>query len=228
MNEDYEGRLDRRPELTVRSPWLRLSPESWVSLSAAWGSYREETVGYRSDVISRYGVGFLGYYEKSLGSEVELFSKSQGETWFYDKDDADQQMFWSLTGLRYRLGSLELATAYERRYAWGEGAMQWDRYRDRERLHQKLRFPLGREVFGLVRGSYDLEQSKIDEAFYALQWLTDCLKWELHYTDDRTSGGEGRLGLSMSILAFPDTPASFGQKIDEDPFERPQGLPARD
>ncbi len=26
------------------------------------------------------------------------------------------------------------------------------------------------------------------------------------------------MGLSLSILAFPDTPASFGQEIDEDPF----------
>lgn len=104
--------------------------------------------------------------------------------------------------------------------------MLWDCYRERERLHQQLRFPMGREVFGLVRGSYDLEQSEVDKVYYALQWVTDCMKWELNYTDDRSSGGEGRVGLSLSILAFPDTPASFGQEIDEDPFERPRDLPA--
>lgn len=224
----YEGRLDRRPEVTVQSPWFRLYPGSWIAFSASWGSYREETIGYRSDTISRYGAGFRSYYEKSLGAGVDFFSKSQGETWFYDKDDADQQMLWSLTGLRYRLGVLELATAYERRYAWGEGAMLWDRYRERERVLQKLRFPMGREIFGLVRGSYDLEQSEVDEVFYALQWLTDCMKWELHYVDDRTSGGEDRVGLTLSILAFPDTPASFGQEIDENPFDRPRDLPLSD
>ena len=52
------------------------------------------------------------------------------------------------------------------------------------------------------------------------------MKWELNYTDDRSSGGEGRVGLSLSILAFPDTPVSFGQEIDEDPFERLRDLPA--
>jgi len=227
LKNDYKGRLERRPEVEVRSPWFRISPESWVSLSASWGSYREETAALRSDVISRWGAGFRGYYEKDLGADLDLFFKSQGESWFYDRDGADQQMLWGLTGLRYRIGALELATAYERRYAWGEGAMLWDRYRERERLHQKLRFPMGREVFGLVRGSYDLKQSEIDEVHYALQWVTDCMKWELNYTDDRSSGGEGRVGISLSILAFPDTPASFGQEVDEDPFERPRDLPDR-
>lgn len=221
----YEGRLDRRAELQVRSPWFRISPESWLSLSASWGTYREETAGYRGDTTSRYGAGFRSYFEKALGTEVELFSKSWGEAWFYDKDGADQQILWSLMGLRYRLGGLELATAYERRHVWGEGAMLWDRYREAEKIRQKLRFPLGREVFGLVRGSYDLQQSEFDEVFYALQWITDCMKWELHYVDDRTSGAEDRIGLTLSILAFPETPASFGQDTDEDPFERPRDLP---
>lgn len=224
LNNDYEGRLERRPELTVESPWIQISPESWVMLSGAWGAYREEMAEYRSGVISRYGAGFKGYYEKNLGSAVEFFSKSQGEAWFYDRDHQEHQMLWNLTGLRYRLGVLEMATGYERRYVWGEGAMLWDHYRERERLHQKLRFPMGREVFGQVRGSYDLEQTKVDEVFYALQWVTDCMRWELHYVDDRTSGGEGRIGLALSILAFPDTPASFGQKLNEDPFERPRDL----
>ena len=51
LRDDYKGRLERRPEVEVRSPWFRISPESWVSLSASWGSYREETAALRSDVI---------------------------------------------------------------------------------------------------------------------------------------------------------------------------------
>ena len=30
--------------------------------------------------------------------------------------------------------------------------------------------------FGRHRGSYDLEQSEIDKVYYALQWVTDCMK----------------------------------------------------
>ena len=74
-------------------------------------------------MISRWGAGFRSYYEKSLGTDVDLFSKSRGEAWFYDKRNTNQQMLWSLTGLRYRIGVLELATVYEHRYVWGEGAM---------------------------------------------------------------------------------------------------------
>ena len=105
--------------------------------------------------------------------------------------------------------------------------MLWDQYRERERIHQKLRFPLGRELYLALRGSYDLDASMADEARYGLQWVTDCMKWELHYTDDRTSGNDDSIGLSLSLLAFPETPASFGQAVQRDPFDRPKGLPKK-
>ena len=49
--------------------------------------------------------------------------------------------------------------------------------------------------------------------------------WDLHFKDDRTSGGDDEIGLSMFINAFPDRPASFGQKLDVDPFVRPRDVP---
>ena len=221
----YKGRLDRRPELTVQSPWFRTSSWSWLNLTASWGAYREEVADRRGEVTNRYGLGAHSYFEKALGENVEFFSDTVGNLWFYDRDNADQQMLTSFTGLRYRLGAFEMGTAYERRYTWGEGAMLWDQYRERERIHQRLRFPLGREVFAAFRGSYDLDESMVDEVQYALQWVTDCMKWELRYIDDRTSGNDDSVGLSLTILAFPDTPASFGQVLLRDPFDRPRDLP---
>ena len=47
------------------------------------------------------------------------------------------------------------------------------------------------------------------------------MKWELRYRDDRALGSENSLNLSVSLLAFPDTPASFGEYRDNDPFEPP-------
>ena len=221
----YKGRLDRRPELTVWSPWFRASPYWWLTLSASWGAYREETLARRSGTISRYGLESHSYFEKELWPRIEFFSDTMGSLWFYDRGSADQQMLWSFTGLRYRIGAIELGTAYERRSTWGDGAMLWDLYRQRERVHQKLRFPMGREIYASFRGSYDLDESLVDEVIYSLQWVVDCMTWDLHYADDRTSGNDDRVGLSLFIRAFPDTPASFGQRVETDPFDRPRDLP---
>ena len=49
--------------------------------------------------------------------------------------------------------------------------------------------------------------------------------WDLHYKDDRTSGSDDEIGLSLYILAFPDREASFGQRVDVDPFVRPKEVP---
>jgi hypothetical protein len=66
-----------------------------------------------------------------------------------------------------------------------------------------------------------MDASKIDEVNYALQWISDCMKWELRYHDDHTSGSNSSIGLSVSILAYPNTPASFGERMDYDPFDPP-------
>ncbi|MBQ3403384.1 MAG: hypothetical protein IJG65_08470 [Synergistaceae bacterium] len=225
--EDFKGRLERRPEFTVWSPWFR-QLSSWNRLYASYGSYRETVRGQpEGDSTSRYGMGFRHYFERTLNDTgtIEFFTDSEGVLWFYDREDADHEMLRSFTGLRYKIGAFELGTGYEKQYTWGESPMHWDQYKDRERIHQKLRFPLGREIYTALRGSYDLKESMIDEMHYSLQWVTDCMIWDLHYKNDRTSGGDDEIGLSIAIRAFPDRPASFGQKLDVDPFVRPREVP---
>ena len=169
-----------------------------------------------------YGIGIRNYAEKRAG-DVELFANTEGVLLMYD--GTDQEMLRSFTGLRYKIGAVELGTAYERQYVWGESPMHWDTYKERERIHQKIRFPLGREVYTSFRGSYDLDESMIDEMNYSLQWITDCMLWDLHYKDDRTSGSDDEIGLSLFIRAFPDREASFGQSLNKDPFDRPREIP---
>ena len=221
----FKGRLDRRPELIVWAPWFKSSLYSWMRLYASYGSFKEHIHGQEEgDVTSRYGLGFRNYAEYMMGS-VELFSDTNGSAWFYDRDNADHEILRSFTGLRYTIGAFELGTGYERQYTWGDSPMNWDEHRERERVHQKARFPLGREVYAAVRGSYDLKESMIDEIIYSLQWVTDCMLWDLHYKDDRTNNGDSYIGLTMSINAFPDRTASFGQRVDVDPFVRPREIP---
>ena len=221
----FKGRLDREPEVIVFAPWYKSSAYSWMRFYASYGRYEETIYRLPSDgVISRYGMGFRNYWERPYG-KVELFADSRGEAWLYDRDDADQEMLRSFMGVRYKIGAFQLGTGYERQFAWGDSPMFWDEYKDRERIHQKVRAPLGREVFAAVRGSYDLKENMIDEVVYSLQWETDCMLWDLHYKSDRTDDGDSSIGLSLLVKAFPERRVSFGQREEIDPFDRPREVP---
>ena len=229
-NSEFKGRLDRRPEFIVYAPWFKSSLYSWMRIYAAYGSFKEKIYGGgEGDVTARYGIGLRSYFEKALDDRgnIELFSDTTGEAWFYDRENADHEVIHSFTGLRYKLGSVEMGTAYESQKVWGESAMHWDQYKKRKRIHQKIRVPLGKEVATVFRGSYDLDESMIDEMNYSLRWETDCMIWDLHYKDDRTSGGDDKIGLTISLNAFPNSKASFGQKLDVDPFLRPADVPGK-
>ena len=226
---DYKGRLDRRPEFIGWFPWFKSSLYSWARFHVTYGNYKETMHNEREnggENTSRYGVGFRNYYERPAG-KVEFFSDASGVSWFYDREDADHEMLRIFTGLRYKIGAFEMGTGYERQYTWGESAMHWDQYSNRERFHQKIRFLLSGEFYFMMRGSYDLNESMIDEVYYALQWITDCMTWDLHYKDNKMSGGEDEIGLSLSLNAFPNAGASFGQRLDTDPFLRPADVPKK-
>ncbi len=229
--EEFKGRLERKPEFIITSPYFKSTDYSWAVVYAAYGTFRENIYGQpEGPNIVRYGLGFRNYFEKLLDekNKIELFSDSQGAAWFYDSNDSDHEMLRSFTGLRYKIGAFELGTGYERQYIWGESPMHWDQFKKRDRIHQKIRFPLGREIYTSLRGSYDLEENMIDEMLYSIQWVTDCMVWDLHYKNDRTSGGDDKIGLSLSINAFPNSQASFGQKLEIDPFVRPREIPKDD
>jgi LPS-assembly protein len=241
----YKGRLDRKPEFSLLTPWWKdPAAPAWHRLGAAWGAYREETLGGRGDgdFVARYGAAAQSYGEIPLGSAgtgtgvgagtgkplsgvFDFFWNVSYGAWFYDRDGGDSKFLEGILGVRGRLGPLDLGLGYERRFVDGNSPMLWDSLREAEKIHQKIRFPLGRELFAAARGSYDLRESFVDEVHYALQWITDCMKWELAYHDDRTPDANDRIGLSLSLLAFPNTPASFGQYKDTDPFARPEDLP---
>ncbi|MBQ7560121.1 MAG: LPS-assembly protein LptD [Synergistaceae bacterium] len=225
---EFKGRLERRPELIITTPYFKSSKYSWMVISAAYGRFQETIHGQLDgSAVTRYAVGLKNYFERKIHEKgnVELFSSSEGIAFFYDNDKSDHEMFRSFTGLRYNLGSVELGTGYERQSVWGESPMHWDQYKKRQRVHQRIRFPVGREVFLGVRGSYDLDEKVFDEMFYSIQWVTDCMVWDLHYRNDRTSGGNDTIGLSLAVKAFPNSPASLGQNKFIDPFDRPAEIP---
>ena len=227
----YQGHLTREPELSVSSPWIKdpAGSSSWFKLNAVWGMYRESTVNFSGETISRWGADVQSYFESPIGKRADVFWNIHYWTWFYDNDSPSserrQEVLHGILGVRYGFGAIEMATGYERRYVWGSSPLYWDAWEEAEKIHQKIRFPLSREIFLSARGSYDLEESLVNEVTYSLQWINDCMKWELLFRDDRTSGSDDKISLNVAILAFPNTPASFGEYKDNDPFARPDGLP---
>ena len=225
---EYKGRLTREPEFTILTPYYRISPYSYLMLDASFGSYNETVYQGSSTRTLRYGLGFHNYFEMPVDANgTELFANVTGEAWRYDRDSAHQEFVNIFTGFRYKLGSVELGTAYEKIYRWGQTAMQWDEIRKRERVHQKIRFPIGKEFYTYFRGSYDLYENMLDETIYGLQWVTDCMIWDLYYRRDKTSGGDNQIGLTLSLRAFPDNRTSLGQAEVKDPFLRPSDLPKK-
>lgn len=227
-NTEFKGRLERKPEVIITTPYFKSSSYSWMVISAAYGRFQETIHGQPDgSAVTRYSIGFKNYFEKAIHDKgnVQLFSLSEGIAMFYDNENSDHEMFRSFTGLRYNFGSVELGTGYERQTVWGESPMHWDQYKKRERIHQRIKFPVGREVYLGFRGSYDISEKVLDEMFYSIQWVTDCMVWDLHYKSDRTSGGNDTVGLSLAIKAFPNSPASLGQDKYIDPFDRPAEFP---
>jgi LPS-assembly protein len=234
----YEGYVTRHGELSVLTPWFRdkAFDLGWFRLGASWGRYSEEfpPAEQTDGTVMRYGPEARSYVEVPLSSSFprasapNLFWNIRYNAWFYDDaDDMNQEVLRGFMGIRWRLGAFELGSGYERRFAWGSSPMEWDQYYgyDAEKVRQKVRFPLGKEVFLAAQGSYDFNGELVDQAYYALQWITDCMKWELSYLDDRTSGDDDYFTLHVSLNALPRTPSSFGQYRFEDPFERPWDLP---
>jgi len=225
----FRGLLDRKPEFSVLSPWYRdyTMNESWFRLGATAGRYWERTSFMLGETTTRYGVMLQNYIEQPINRDVTFFSNTTYDAWFYnDIDDSRQGTLNCFMGLRYNFGVVELMSGYERRFVWGESPMLWDRYSDRERFHQKARFPFGRELFLVARGSYDTTASKIDEVNYTLQWVTDCMRWELNFRNDRSSGSNSRINLRVLINAFPNAPLSLGERRQHNPFDPPD-IPGR-
>jgi len=210
----YRGRLDRRPEFTLYTPWMRdyTFRNSWIRLGLSAGRYWERTSTMSNDAVSRYGLTLQNRISRPLGRNVTFFSNTTYGIWFYDKDSSYQGTVHGFLGLSYNFGSIELMSGYERRFVWGESPMLWDRYSETERLHQSVRIPLGGEFFLVTRGSYDLNASMIDQMNYTLQWVTDCMRWELNFRDDRTSGSDSHVSLRLILNAFPNTPLALGNR----------------
>ena len=207
----YRGRLDRRPEFSLYTPWMRDGTinNAQFRLGTTIGRYWERTPTMTSDTVTRYGITLHHRINQPISRNVRFFSNHTYGVWYYNKGGSVQETLLSFSGFNYNFGDLQLMSGYERRRVWRRSPMLWDRYSEAERLHQSIRFPIGRDLFFVTRGSYDMRAEMIDQVNYTIQWITDCMRWELNFRDDRTSGDDSHISLRAVILAFPDAPFEF-------------------
>ena len=224
VGETYRGVLWREPEFSLLGPWGRAPLlNAYGRIGVSWGEY-EDVQPAVSMNVRRLGAEVQLYSEEQLESYKTFVKSEYKRFWYDDPDSLEQEIFDSVFGIRYAWGTVDLSTAYVRRWVSGETPMLWEYYRDREDLYQQVVFPAGKNLSFRIRGGYDLIDSKLAEMVYSVTLKGgECSRWELTYRNDRAEGDDW-VGLSFFITAFPDTPVSFGRRELYDPFALPDGL----
>lgn len=217
--EIYKNLLYREPEIYIYSPSWPLM--SWVNtkwrLVGTYGSY-EERRGRRTLEADRSGLGII---VSGVGNPAPIRPFWTSSYWHYSYDggDDEQKIAWLSLGAGYKLGFLDMRTAYRRRWVDGRSPMRWDNYGELEELYQQFAFPIGRDLSLTVRGAYNIRTEKWFERAYILTYDTsDCLKWQLFYRDDLSRTNDDWVSMKLIINAFPDKPMALGDKNLSNPF----------
>ena len=165
----------RKPEIRVASPWYSDPAASgYFRLFGSWGRYEKVTEG-GGKTVERAGAGVQIYGEFPYGgANVRPFYNATYWYYKYDDDlDDSQRILSAILGDRWRLASVNMQTAYFRRWTWGNSPMKWDDYDDREELYQRVAFriPTNRhskqEWLELaVRGTYSFDDEELSEMVY--------------------------------------------------------------
>lgn len=217
----YKGTLWREPEVYLYAPWWR-DPASgaYLRMAGTWGSYQEESLDQ-----DRKGLGMSLYQDWEVSATFAPFVRM--DYWYYDYDDADEQKVTDMAaGFRWGLGNVRLRSAYVRRWVDGESPMKWDDYNEREKVYQRISFPLSEEWRLSLRGAYDLVDEDLDEMLYEVTLDQGCLLWELTYLDDR-DGDDDWAGLKLTVTAYPEAPLALQNETVYVPGERPADLPGK-
>jgi LPS-assembly protein len=234
----YKTTLWRMPELSLSSPWWRISSDErqYFRMGVQWGRYEETGKGLPEMERFSWGGELYGKIGRDTG-RWEPFWRFAYRDFSYDVDVNDRQKVTDASvGAVYRSESgFEAGTAYVRRWVDGRSPFalvetdddsdSWDDYDEEELIYQRFGFSLS-DTFRLrLTGAYDLDRSRMDEIAYQLTYQNNCCyKWILTYRDDRHDDDDWA-SLSFQLTAFPDNTVRFSDNELDDPFEEPRDLP---
>lgn len=228
--KDYRYVVWRKPEVNIISPWFTdAATAGQFRLLGTWGRYEDATRG-SAPTVERAGAGAQLYGEFG-GSRDDFQPFYNAYYWYYhyDSDISDkQQILDTVLGARWKLGEVDMETAYLRRWSWGYSPMEWDNYDKREEIYQQVRFklptPSKQEWWELgVRAAYSLDEEELAEMVYQIAYDQHCLRWELVYRDDK-SGDDSWVGLKLTIKAYPESGVRLAGNELFDPAKAPDEL----
>lgn len=215
----------RSPEFTFSSPWYKIIPAHFFNFSGIWGKY-QDNVTYDNAKAERVGGRVRIYGEPKVGiSFVQPFYNASYRYFHYDIGEKSQKVTDMITGIRWHVGELNMATAYVRRWVDGRSPLTWDRYLDREDIYHQVSFSIPGTIEGekwdiLVRAGYDYVDDKLNEMVYGLSYNKHCLTWQLYAKDSRPKN-EVSVGLRFIVNAYPDQALELGEVSIFNPFGRP-------
>ena len=218
------------PEFNIISPWFDdKAVGGYYRFFGSWGRYEDATHG-RLPKVERAGIGVQAYGEfRSNRDNFRPFYNAIYWYYDYDSDISDrQEILDAVLGVRWKLGELDMETAYLRRWSWGNSPMEWDDYDDREDIYQQIsyRLPTGSRklswILG-VRAAYSLKEEALQEMVYKVAYDQHCLLWEAQYRDDR-HGDDDWFGLKLTIKAYPESGVRLSGSELFEPAQAPNEL----
>jgi LPS-assembly protein len=223
--------LWRKPEVNIVSPWFEDRAAGGVfRMMATWGRY-EDATSAASSTVERLGTGLQVYGEPGAGNDrFQPFYNALYWHYRYDDDALDHQsLLDAVVGVKWKVGSFDLMTAYLRRWSWGRSPMAWDDYDDREDVYQEISYRLDTKkqntswLFG-VRGAYSIMEEDLAEMVYSVKYDLPCMLWEAVFRDDRRQNGDDWFGLKLTIKAYPDSGVRLMGSDIFDPVRAPDQL----
>jgi LPS-assembly protein len=221
----------RKPEVNVVTPWIDdAASYGRFRFLGSWGRYEDATSGGEHPTVERIGAGiqFSGSFQ-SASPNFKPFYNAVYWHYGYDGPESDtQQILDAAVGASWRLGSLEMESAYLRRWAWGQSPMAWDSYGPREDIYHQIgmRIPTGSRDFWwniAARGAYSIKNDSLEEMLYKVLYNQHCLQWELIYRDDM-AGDDDWIGLKLTINAYPESGFRLTGNDPFDPASAPDSL----
>lgn len=220
----------KEPEFMAVSPWFSdRGSGGFYRFFGSWGRYEDATHG-RSPKVERMGVGAQVYGEfKNNKERYRPFYNAIYWYYDYDSDISDrQELLDAVLGVRWKMGDLDMETAYLRRWSWGYSPMGWDDYEDREDIYQQISYRIptkSRKISWVagIRAAYSIKEKELDEMVYKVAYDQHCLLWEAIYRDDR-HGDDDWFGLSLTIKAYPESGVRLSGSDLFDPAKAPDDL----
>lgn len=196
----------KEPEVQLMSKWYD-DPAAGgkFRLLASWGRYEDATDGFSQGIVERTGFG-LQLKNDEISKKEGFEPYYNAVYWHYNyggRGNGTQQILHATVGVKWKAGVFDLESAYAQRWTWGESPMGFDSYQDARIAYQAVYMPIKTRDPEIkwkvgVRAGYDIDEKRLAEMVYKVEYDQHCLLWEAIYRNDRV-GSDNWFGLNITV-----------------------------